>query len=58
MTRSVFKKITATRMETVALVDFPREVIATRPTHIGTNTAGLIPKTYEPVRLKLTKAKR
>ena len=58
MTRSVFKKITATRMETEALVDFPREVIATRPTHIGTNTAVLIPKTDKPVRLKLTKAKR
>ena len=58
MTRPVFKNITATRMETLALVDFPREVIAARPTHIGTYTAVLIPRTDKSVRLKSIEAKR
>ena len=53
MTRPVFKKITRGEKGIVVTVDFPRELPAAHPIHIGTYTAVLIPRSDKPVQLRL-----
>ena len=58
MTRPVFKIITKGEKEILAGVEFPRELPAAHPIHIGTYTAVLIQKSDLPVKLRLVAKQR
>ena len=54
MTQPKFTKVTGNSKSLDVTAEFPRELPAARPIHIGTYTAVLIPQSSLPIRLKTT----
>jgi len=55
MTRPTFQAVNSSEKVVTVTAEFPRELPAARPIHIGTYTAALIPQTSLPIHLKLAK---